>query len=91
MSYSRRAGGIQDIAYQSATLNYDGLYHAVSGLDFGTGATTLELTVTLYEVGINGAGQNKWSTVPIPEPGTLVLMFSGLVGLAARPRGISFH
>ena len=43
--------------------------------------------MTLYEVGINGDGQNEWSTVPIPEPGTLVLMFAGLVGLAARPRG----
>ena len=80
-------GGIQDIAYGSLTLNYDGLYHAVSGFNLATGTTTLELTVTLYEVGINDAGQNKWSTVPIPEPGTLVLMFSGLVGLAARPRG----
>jgi len=84
-------GGIQDIAYGSLTLNYDGLYHAIRGITVGTGTTTLELTVTLYEVGINGAGQNEWSTVPIPEPGTLVLMFSGLVGLAARPRGIRLH
>jgi len=84
-------GPIQDIAYGSLTLEYDGSYHAVSGGLFGTGTTTLELTVTLYEVGINGAGQNEWSTVPIPEPGTLVLMFSGLVGLAARPRGIRLH
>jgi len=84
-------GGMQDIAYASLTLHYDGLYHTVGGLNLGTGATTLDFTVTLYEVGINGAGQNKWSTVPIPEPGTLVLMFSGLVGLAARPRGIRLH
>ena len=80
-------GGIQDIAYGSATLNYDGLYYGVNFGPFATMSTTLELTVTLYEVGINGDGQNEWSTEPIPEPGTLVLMFAGLAGLAARPRG----
>jgi hypothetical protein len=47
------------------------------------------LTVTLYEVGINGDGQNEWSTVPIPEPGTALLLGLGLAGLAARPRRAS--
>ena len=79
-------GGIQDIAYGSATLNYDGLYHAVSGSAFATGSTTFELTVTLYEVGINPSGQNEWSTVPIPEPSTALLFGLGLVGMAARRR-----
>ena len=79
-------GGIQDIAYGSATLNYDGFYHAVGGTLISTGATTLGLTVTLYEVGIDGNGQNEWSTVPIPEPSTALLMGLGLTGLSRAGR-----
>jgi hypothetical protein len=82
-------GGIQDIAYGSATLNYDGLYYGVNFGPFATMSNTLELTVTLYEVGINASGQNEWSTVPIPEPGTALLLGLGLAGLAARPRHAS--
>ena len=79
-------GGIQDIAYGSATLNYDGFYHTVGGTLINTGATTLGLTVTLYEVGIDGDGQNEWSTVPIPEPSTALLMGLGLTGLSRAGR-----
>ena len=79
-------GGIQDIAYGSATLNYDGFYHTVGGTLINTGATTLGLTVTLYEVGIDGNGQNEWSTVPIPEPSTALLMGLGLTGLSRAGR-----
>jgi hypothetical protein len=54
---------------------------------FATGATTFDLTVTLYEVGINPiSGLNEWSTVPIPEPSTALLLGLGLTGLAAKGR-----
>ncbi|MEO2169640.1 MAG: PEP-CTERM sorting domain-containing protein [bacterium] len=81
-------GGIQDIAYGSATLNYDGIYHSVSSgpIVFNPGPSTLDLTVTLYEVGLNASGQNEWSTVPIPEPSTALLVGLGLTGLAGKGR-----
>ena len=81
-------GGVIDIAYGSATLNYDGIYHSVGNgpIVINPGASTFDLTVTLYEVGINASGQNEWSTEPIPEPSTALLVGLGLTGLAGKGR-----
>ena len=74
-------GGVVDVAYRLATLNYDGHYHMVTGPGtYVTGSTAMQLNVTLYEVGMNGSGQNEWATVP--EPGTLALVLPGMAAMA---------
>ena len=81
-------GGVVDIAYGSAILDFDGTYYTVDGdFELPTGYTSMLLEVTLYEIGINATGQNEWSTIaPIPEPKTAFMVGLGLLGLAFAGR-----
>lgn len=52
---------------------------------------TMDQNGYLYLVSENGGGDinrpQLWVYAPVPEPGTALLMFIGLCGLAIRPRG----